>query len=65
MEDVVLQVERALGQLDEDGAGDERLETRGQQAEGRPGGVTATVCRDARRDPAFESSQVLGRFASR
>src|SRR6266566_2609392 len=57
VKDVVLQVERALGELDEEAARDESVEPRGEQAKSR----AAAALGDAGLNPAFESSQVLGR----
>ena len=60
VKDVVLQVQRALGELDQQPPGHEGVEARGQQ----PKSGAAAALGGARGDPAFESSQGPGRFAS-
>jgi len=57
MENVVLQIERPVGQVDQDASCHEGVEAGGQEPE--PG--AASVLLAPRVDPAFESSQVLGR----
>ena len=63
MEDVVLQVERALGQLDQDPARDERVDA--GREESKRGSLLAPHCvrRRARRDPALKSCHLGGTFS--
>jgi len=61
VKDVVLQVQRALGELDQDGAGHERIEAGRQQSKCRV--RACTVGRDARRDPALKTCHA-GTFSS-
>ena len=60
MEDVVLEIERPVGELDQNSARHEGIQAGGKEPEP---GATA-VCLAPRVNPSLESRQVLGRFAS-